>query len=69
MYVAHRLHCRRRCERSMLLEFFMSDFARRVREYITYKRRRNMGKVENEGMPVVRLDRQLKYQGNILKIY
>ena len=28
-----------------------------------------MGKVENEGMPVVRLDRQLKYQGNILKIY
>ena len=26
-----------------------------------------MGKVENEGMPVVRLDRQLKYQGNILK--
>lgn len=27
------------------------------------------GKVENEGMPVVRLDRQLKYQGNILKIY
>ena len=53
----------------MLLEFFMSDFARRVREYITYKRRRNMGKVENEGMPVVRLDRQLKYQGNILKIY
>jgi len=27
-----------------------------------------MGKVENEGMPVVRLDRQLKYQGNILKI-
>ena len=25
-----------------------------------------MGKVENEGMPVVRLDRQLKYQGNIL---
>ena len=32
MYVAHRLHCRRRCERSILLEFFMSDFARRVRE-------------------------------------
>ena len=28
-----------------------------------------MGKVENEGMPVVRLDRQLKYQGNILKMY
>ena len=28
-----------------------------------------MGKVENEGMPVIRLDRQLKYQGNILKIY
>ena len=28
-----------------------------------------MGKVENEGMLVVRLDRQLKYQGNILKIY
>ena len=28
-----------------------------------------MGKVENEGMPVVRLDRRLKYQGNILKIY
>ena len=28
-----------------------------------------MGKVENEGMPVVRLDRQLKSQGNILKIY
>ena len=28
-----------------------------------------MGKVENEGMSVVRLDRQLKYQGNILKIY
>ena len=28
-----------------------------------------MGKIENEGMPVVRLDRQLKYQGNILKIY
>lgn len=27
------------------------------------------GKVENEKMPVVRLDRQLKYQGNILKIY
>lgn len=26
-------------------------------------------KVENEGMPVVRLDRQLKYQGTILKIY
>ena len=26
-------------------------------------------KVENEGMPVVRLDRQLKYEGNILKIY
>ncbi len=26
-------------------------------------------KVENEGMPVVRLDRQLKYQGNILKVY
>ena len=26
-------------------------------------------KPENEGMPVVRLDRQLKYQGNILKIY
>ena len=25
-----------------------------------------MGKIENEGMPVVRLDRQLKYQGNIL---
>ena len=28
-----------------------------------------MGKIENEGMPVIRLDRQLKYQGNILKIY
>ena len=28
-----------------------------------------MGKIENEGMPVVRLDRQLKYQGNILKMY
>lgn len=27
------------------------------------------GKAENETMPVVRLDRQLKYQGNILKIY
>lgn len=27
------------------------------------------GKAENEGMPVVRLDRRLKYQGNILKIY
>lgn len=27
------------------------------------------GKAENEGMPVIRLDRQLKYQGNILKIY
>ena len=26
-------------------------------------------KPENEGMPVIRLDRQLKYQGNILKIY
>ena len=26
-------------------------------------------KPENEGMPVVRLDRQLKYQGAILKIY
>ena len=26
-------------------------------------------KVENERIPVVRLDRQLKYQGNILKIY
>lgn len=26
-------------------------------------------KIENEGMPVVRLDRQLKYEGNILKIY
>ena len=26
-------------------------------------------KPENEGMPVVRLDRQLKYEGNILKIY
>ena len=26
-------------------------------------------KVENEGMPVVRLDRQLKYEGNILKRY
>ena len=24
-----------------------------------------MGKVENEGMPVVRLDRQLKYQGSV----
>lgn len=27
------------------------------------------GKVENEGKPVIRLNRQLKYQGNILKIY
>ena len=26
-------------------------------------------KVEHERIPVVRLDRQLKYQGNILKIY
>ena len=26
-------------------------------------------KPENEEMPVIRLDRQLKYQGNILKIY
>lgn len=26
-------------------------------------------KIENEASPVVRLDRQLKYQGNILKIY
>lgn len=26
-------------------------------------------KPEYEGMPVIRLDRQLKYQGNILKIY
>lgn len=26
-------------------------------------------KIEQENLPVVRLDRQLKYQGNILKIY
>ena len=26
-------------------------------------------KVENEGMPVVRLGRELKYEGNILKMY
>lgn len=26
-------------------------------------------KAQNEGIPVVRLDRQLKYQGNILKVY
>ena len=34
------------------------------------KEERSMAKKpENEGMPVVRLDRQLKYQGAILKIY